>query len=162
DSTNSARARRARDEGTWKGLLRIMLRDIADLLVESLREIVVSCERNRCQLMFHWRADPGRAGGRCSAQKSVMPGEAILTPAGVPGSPGPIPSSPCSCAIRRSGPPPGGTHQIWVDHRWPKRLRPHVIHRSPGGPYSTATWFSPFEEAPGPLHLDSGSSPTLP
>ena len=34
-----------------------------------------------------------------------MPGEAILTPAGVPGSPGPIPSSPCSCAIHRSAPP---------------------------------------------------------
>src|SRR5271157_4183892 len=61
--------------------------------------------RNRCQLIFHWRADPGRAGGRCSAQESVMPGEAILTPAGVPGSPGPIPSSPCSCAIHRSAPP---------------------------------------------------------
>ena len=57
-------------------------------------------------------ADPGCAGGCCSAHESVMSGEAILTPAGVPGSPGPIPSSPCSCAIHRPPPLSGKTRSL--------------------------------------------------
>jgi len=44
-----------------------------------------------------------------------MSGKAILTPAGVPGSPGPISSSPCSCAIHRSALPlPGETRSARV------------------------------------------------
>ena len=72
-------------------------------------------------------ADPGRAGGRCSAHESVMPGEAILTPAGVPGSPGSIPSSPCSCAIHRSAPP--SRRNLIFDPTASRRVGPRAADR---------------------------------
>src|SRR5208337_2246209 len=79
-------------------------------LAEQEHLILLWCLNPECRskwalLTGSYYAVSGRSGGRCSAHESVMPGEAILTPAGVPGSPGPIPSSPCSCAIHRLAPP---------------------------------------------------------
>src|SRR5271157_5411175 len=105
---------------------------------------------NRCQCIFHWSEDPGRAGGRCSAHESVMPGEAILTPAGVPGSPGPIPSSPCSCAIHRSAPP--FRRNLIFDPTASRHVDPALSGRTAGHSRGGGQPSSP----------DSGSSPPLP